>query len=82
MNQVEIEFYLVILTYLIIDDRFEGRKIEFRRRDGDASVMHRNPECSGGSSCSVHSLEAFGRIVVQCPRPRRLSLDKDDVGNL
>ncbi|CAA7401774.1 unnamed protein product [Spirodela intermedia] len=21
-------------------------------------------------------------IVVQCPRPRRLSLDKDDVGNL
>ncbi|CAA6672943.1 unnamed protein product [Spirodela intermedia] len=23
----------------------------------------------------------FGRIVVQCPRPRRLSLDKDDRKN-
>ncbi|CAA7400122.1 unnamed protein product [Spirodela intermedia] len=28
------------------------------------------------------TLMAFGRIVVQCPRPRRLSLDKDDMGNL
>ncbi|CAA7401775.1 unnamed protein product [Spirodela intermedia] len=37
---------------------------------------------SGGLLCSVHGLEAFGRVVVQCPRPRRLSLDKDDVGNL
>ncbi|CAA7394224.1 unnamed protein product [Spirodela intermedia] len=58
------------------------KKTEFWCRDGDASAMHRNPEHSGGSSCSVHGLEAFGRVVVQCPRPRRLSLDKDNVGNL
>ncbi|CAA6657092.1 unnamed protein product [Spirodela intermedia] len=26
----------------------------------------------------MHRNLAFGRIVMQCPRPRRLSLDKDD----
>ncbi|CAA7408182.1 unnamed protein product [Spirodela intermedia] len=30
----------------------------------------------------VKGLSTFGRIVVQCPRPRRLSLDKDDMDNL
>ncbi|CAA6659795.1 unnamed protein product [Spirodela intermedia] len=30
----------------------------------------------------ISEVLSFGRVVVQCPRPRRLSLDKDDVGNL
>ncbi|CAA7393205.1 unnamed protein product [Spirodela intermedia] len=64
------------------DTKFESRKTKFRRRGGNASVMHRSSECSGGLSCSVHGLEAFGRTVMQCPQPQRLSLDKDDVGNL
>ncbi|CAA6673683.1 unnamed protein product [Spirodela intermedia] len=72
----------ILCMHTLISMPLRSRKTEFRRRDGDASAMHRNPERSGGSSCSVHGLEAFGRVVVQCPRPRRLSLDKDDVSNL
>ncbi|CAA7405823.1 unnamed protein product [Spirodela intermedia] len=75
-------FLACVQSLLTPHQAIESRKTEFWRRDGDASAMHRNPERSGGSSCSVHGLEAFGRVIVQCPRPRRLSLDKDDVGNL
>ncbi|CAA6671973.1 unnamed protein product [Spirodela intermedia] len=58
------------------------------------AIASSHGECTGirafrRGRVRVHGLEAllgqrrpFGRVVVQCPRPRRLSLDKDDVGNL
>ncbi|CAA6675331.1 unnamed protein product [Spirodela intermedia] len=38
--------------------------------------------CAPLSFHVTSSQPAVGRVIVQCPRPRRLSLDKDDVGNL
>ncbi|CAA6656624.1 unnamed protein product [Spirodela intermedia] len=81
-------FHLLIFHWLTQRNKIVIIKKKYEFWLWEDSNLRRLPTLSGEGDVGLvpHRLctkvSAFGRIVVQCPRPRRLSLDKDDVGNL